>query len=171
MDAWREAVNRNIRLATPPLGSMTELELQAYKVPWPRSEGELLDIVNVLSNRKQDYGTCVYSMSIAAVAAFNYISHVVGATGFQAECADIDVIRRTRGIKGPFAIINAENMVYPQYDIPEKVREYLKKWRPWAVEEAKKNLAEEDPRYPAHPDVVAHWKKLKEATDHDTNNR
>jgi hypothetical protein len=39
-----------------------------------------------------------------------------------------------------------------------KVIECIKEWEPWASEEAKKLL--ESKSETAHPNVVAHWKRL-----------
>lgn len=120
---------------------MTEQEMRDSKVPWPKTIEELNDYINELSKDGGDYGKAVYCMSMAATAAFYYMSHVVGATGFQASCADLDIFRRTRSINGPFAIIAGEDMLYPQYNIQAKVSGYLSEWREWAAKEARKNLA------------------------------
>jgi hypothetical protein len=39
-------------------------------------------------------------------------------------------------------LIDAEKMLYPQYDIRNNLEEALEKWKPWAAEEAEKKLAE-----------------------------
>lgn len=144
----------------------TEKQLRNAQSPWPKTEKALLKYIKSMADAKDhDYGTCVYAMSLSAVATFNYVAHKLGCTGFQASCADLDIIRRTRSIKGPFAIIKAEQALYPQYNVPLQVAEYLREWQSWLKTEAEKQLK----AYPdAHPDVIAHWKKLaayeKEAT-------
>lgn len=138
----------------------SEKEMREAPSPWPKTEEELMSYIDSLVQRQHDYGTCCYAMSLAATAAFNYVASRLGTTGFQASCADLDFIRRSRGIKGPFMMINAEDMVYPQYDIHGKVNEFLAESKPWAAEQAKKNLVEAGDH--AHPNVVAHWKKLAE---------
>ena len=90
---------------TTSIKKMTEQELRGYKVPTPRSIDELTNIICDLTERKHDYGTCVYAMSIAATAAFNYMASTLGVTGFQASCADMDVLRRTRGYEHGFQVI------------------------------------------------------------------
>lgn len=139
------------------ISEMNEQQLRELEVETPKSLGELDDYITALVDRNHDYGTCVYAMSMAAVAAFNYVASQLGVTGFQASCADLDIIRRTRRIDGPFALINAHDMLYPQYNIKRKVGEYLTEWKPWAAEQAKQKLASCDF---AHPDVVSHWKDL-----------
>jgi len=96
--------------------AQTEQEMREHKVPWIKSIEELTEYIQSLVNREHDYGTSAYSMSLAATAAFNYIAGSLGTTGFQAGCADLDILRRTRSIKGPFKIVNYENALYPQYE-------------------------------------------------------
>ena len=92
----------------------TEKEMREAKVPWPKTIEELVEYINSLTDRTHDYGTTVYAMSMAATAAFYYAAHKVGSSGFQASCADLDILRRTRGFKAGFAILNYENLLYPQ---------------------------------------------------------
>ncbi len=135
----------------------TEAQMRDAKVPWPKTEKQLMEYIGSLVNRDHDYGTAVYAISMAATAAFNYVCGAEGCTGFQASCADMDVLRRTRLIDGPFMIIKGEDALYPQYDLPGKLDEALDKWKPWFKEEAAKKLAE---NAGAHPAVIEHWKKL-----------
>ena len=74
----------------------------------------------------------------------------------------MDVIRRTRHIKGPFILLQGSDALFPQYNLPNKLEEAMEKWKPWMKEEALKNLAD---RNQAHPDVIAHWKKLAGVTE------
>ncbi len=134
-----------------------EQEMREAKVPWPRNQRQLTEYIDSLVNRQHDYGTCVYAMSMAAEAAFNYVAHQLGVTGFQASCADLDIIRRTRSLKGPFMLIKGEDALYPQYDLPERLAKAMEEWKPWLKEQAEANLR--DVQH-AHPNVIAHWKKL-----------
>lgn len=139
----------------------TEEEMRAAKVPWPYTTRQLVQYIDSLVEREHDYGTCVYAMSMAAVAAFYYVSHRLGVTGFQASCADLDIIRRTRHLKGPFMIIDADKMLYPQYNIVGEVMKALKEWRPWAKKRAKELLA--DDGRSAADEVYDRWKRLASA--------
>lgn len=136
-----------------------ESEMRAADVPWFKTPEELIDYINGLVNEQHDYGTCVYAMSMAAVAAFQYVAGVLGTTGFQASCADLDVVRRTRHLKGPFILLKGEDALYPQYNLHGRLSEALASWRPWLKEEAGKLLVE-SPN--AHHEVVAHWQRLAE---------
>lgn len=143
------------------LATMTEEQLRVVDVPWPNTEEDMLATVRALIDRQHDYGTCVYAMSIAAVTVFRLVARKLGVTGFQASCADMDVLRRIRNWRAGFQVVNYENLLYPQYD--DKLRispESLLRddnVREWAAKEAKKLLAT---KMDAHADVLAHWRKL-----------
>lgn len=156
----RERKDKTEREAVMVDNSATEAQMRESKVPWPKTQKQLTDYIESLTKRNHDYGTCVYSVSMAAVATFNYVAGVLGITGFQSGCADFDIIRRTRCIKGPFMLIKGEDALYPQYDLPARLDETMEKWKPWLKEEAAKKLVEAGS---AHPDVVAHWEKLASA--------
>jgi hypothetical protein len=132
-----------------------EQEMRNQEAPWFDSLDQLQQYINSLVERPHDYGSCAYAMSLAAVAAFQYVASKLGTTGFQASCADLDFIRRTRNLKGPFMLIDAEKMLYPQYDIRNNLEEALEKWKPWAAEEAEKKLAEATSY--AADSVRSHW--------------
>ena len=140
---------------------MTEQELRESTAPTPTSIEELSAYIESLRTQKHDYGTRVYAMSLSATAAFNYIASSLGVTGFQASCADLDIVRRTRKLKGPFAIVKADDMLYPQYDFLNKSRALAEEWRPWAAEQAAKKIEEykDDPDLMS-PTVFAHWQWL-----------
>jgi len=137
----------------------TEKQLRKAEVPWLKTQKELMKYINALVNRKHDYGTSVYAMSMSAVAAYYYASSKVGATGFQASCADLDIIRRTRRLKGPFMIVDLSKALYPQYNLAQDVTNALLNSRAWLRDEAKKKLKDKFVKS-CHPDVIAHWKKL-----------
>lgn len=138
--------------------STTEAEMRAEEAPCPNTTEELSEYITSLVEREHDYGTCVYAMSLAATAAFNYVASKLGVTGFQASCADLDILRRTRLIKGPFIILKAADMCYPQYSLPEKLREAMGEWKDWVSKECAKKLEESGDQ--AHPDVKAHWELM-----------
>jgi hypothetical protein len=128
----------------PTTGKETEAELRDLAKPWPRTQDELHAYIESLVKRDHDYGTCVYAMSLSALAAFNYVAHKLGVTGFQASCADLDIVRRSRSIEGPFMLTKGQDMLFPQYDPLGEVEKALKATDPSAV----------------HPDVWAHWQAL-----------
>lgn len=139
----------------------TEQEMRDTTVPTFHSLEELKDYIDGLVKQQHDYGTCVYAMSMAATAAFNYVASQLGVTGFQASCADLDVLRRTRHIEGPFIFMQLRDLLYPQYNLHEKLNEFIASGQDWLKEEAAKQLAKHVQEGDlAHPNVVAHWRKL-----------
>lgn len=141
---------------------MTEHEMRDTEVETPNTKEELTATIEALVSQEHDYGTCVYAMSMAAVAAYNYVAHRLGVSGFQASCADLDIVRRTRMIDGPFMLITADKALYPQYDLQEMLAEAMTDWGPWLKEQAEKKITEDGDR--AHPNVLAHWRALASAT-------
>jgi hypothetical protein len=138
----------------------TEQQMREGKVPWLHTPEELAAYTRALTDRPHDYGTCVYAMSMAAVAAFQYVAHKLGVSGFQAGCADMDILRRTRSIEGGFRIVQYDDLLYPQYwdegrsgifeaALVENAAHYAEKARA---------LLAKCPA--AHPEVLAHWRRL-----------
>lgn len=136
-----------------------EAAMRAEKAPWPKTLDELTAYIKALSDGPHTYGTCVYAMSLSATAAYQFIASHLGCTGFQASCADLDILRRTRGLDGPFMILKAEDLLYPQYDLQEKLNEFIDQSKPWVAGEARKRLADQANNR-AHPDVKARWEEL-----------
>lgn len=140
---------------------MNEEEMRDAKVPTFQLPHEVMQYMEELVTQDHDYGTCVYAMSMSAVAAFNHVASRLGVTGFQASCADLDIIRRTRRIER-FVIIDLENALYPQYDLHKRLDEALEDAKPWLAEKAREALKEEE-KYPdsyMHPDVRRHMEEL-----------
>lgn len=138
-----------------PLRPKTEEELVAYireMAAWPNSTTDAVE----------GYGRCVYAMSYAAVATFNYIASTLGVTGFQAGCADLDILTHTRGMKHGFLILNGNDVLYPQYDLVEKAREFVGQCRMSEDirTEARRLLAEATNAAPA---VAARWQEIADA--------
>lgn len=101
----------------------------------------------------------------AALAAFNLVARRAGVTGFQAGWATMMFFREANLIKGPFGFVKAEDALYPQYNLPEKVRTWLEEdWADWIREEAQKHL-EDDRDLPVNEAVLAHWHKLAEGRE------
>jgi hypothetical protein len=154
----RDAEDLSRKMAAPMKESaQTEAEMRAAKAPTPYTSSQLTEYVESLVKRTHDYGTCVHAMSLAATATFNYVAHQLGVTGFQASCADLDILRQTRHIDGPFILLKGQDALFPQYDLRGKLNDALKEWKPWLKEQAAKKLTESGS---AHPDVVSHWKML-----------
>ena len=143
------------------LTGMDDEQLRDYKTPWPKSIEELNETINAVVNRGHDYSTAVYAMSIAAEAAFNYVAGRLGVSGFQASCADLDFLNRTRRLKA-FQIIDYSEVLYPQYH--DKINSIsvdsiIAENKDFFREECKKMLAEHESASPA---VIKNWKEILE---------
>lgn len=140
----------------------TEKDMRDATVPWLKTADELRDYITALAERPHDYGTCVYAMSMAAEAAKNYVAGKLGVSGFQAGAADMDFLRRARGMKHGFRLFDYANLLYPQYWDDEQ--RYV--WQAALREpETRKRFAEEAARLlrespNAAPRVRAHWETL-----------
>lgn len=135
----------------------SEKELRESEVPTFDTPKELYKYIDSFATRHHDYGTCVYAMSMASVATFNYIARKLGVTGFQASCADLDILKRIRRMQHGFRVVDYDKLLYPQYwssdhfptpqqMLTENIKELAK---------AARELLKE--RGVAHPDVVRHW--------------
>lgn len=140
----------------------SEAELRDSTAPTPDLPRDLAAYVAALTERQHEYGTCVYAMSLAATATFNYVASALGVTGFQAGCADLDVLKRTRGLKWG-KLLDFEKLLHPQY----LTDEHYPSWRVLLVEhreELGKRAAEMLAKSPdASWRVVEHWRALVEA--------
>lgn len=106
------------------------------------------------------YETYPEAIAEITLAAFNFAAGQLSASGWAASHAELLFMAKSRGIDGPFAVVSARDMLYPQYSdrIPAI---YRKKWLPWAKEEAQKMLdAQDTALYPAAASVYKHWKDL-----------
>ena len=147
---------------------MNEQEMRDEEAPWPKTIEDLTDYINKVVDQPQDYGTCVYAMSLAATAAFHYAASKVGASGFQGECADMDVLRRTRGFEHAFLIRDLGNLLYPQYRDNFDTLAFdslLAQNASWLKKEAQKMLAESTEF--AAPAVIAHWQMILTLPDEE----
>jgi len=139
------------------MADQTEQEMRDSDAPTHGTTEELKAYIDGLVNRGHDYGTCVYAMSLAATAAFNFVASKLGVTGFQASCADLDILKRTRRMKHGFMILDANDVLYPQYDLVRKAAEFVERQRKELAPEAKKLLAKSPD---AHPNVRARWEEI-----------
>jgi hypothetical protein len=69
----------------------------------------------------------------------------------------MDVLRRTRGYKHGFMVLNGDDVLYPQYDLVNKAREFVAKKMVELKPEARK-LLKESPD--ARPAVLERWREI-----------
>ena len=135
------------------LAKATEKQLGDFPRLCPRSMRELNAITKALASRKHTYGTCVHAIALAAEAAYNFISHKLGVTGFQASCADIQILSRSRSMKHGCRIIDYGALLYPQYNDEFRINLSAEQF----AHIRKAARAKLDDKGSAHPDVAAHW--------------
>lgn len=139
-----------------------EEKLRDEQIPRFDNIKDLAAYIERLASDKHSYGSCVYAMSHAAVATFNYMASKLGVSGFQASCADMDILRHTRALQRG-RVIDYKNLLYPQYiksDYFPTVEDLMIENKEWLKEEARKRLEEKSPY--AADGVLAHWKRLSE---------
>lgn len=134
----------------------------------------------VLGRESDGYGKCVEAMWRAAYMAHELVASRLGVTGFQHGMSSLTLLGALRDIEGPYMLVDASMALFPQYDLPGRVREFLEgdDVRSWLAREARRKLAEaaKEPEYSewtdedgvqhrmrrVHIDVEAHWKRLVE---------
>ncbi len=155
----------NEKVKAKDLKEMSEEELREAEVVWPKTEEELGEIIDALIERNHTYGTCVYAMSIAMVSAMRYVSHELGVTGFQASCADLDVLSRTRNLNWG-TLLDYEDLLWPQKwhsdNFPSRIDIWSDNKEKFA-EKAKEKI-EENNKGEVHERVWKHWEELANKT-------
>ena len=131
--------------------------------PRPENVKQLADLIESLTVFDHDGGAGGYEQAAdalwkAAQAAFDYVSRRCGVTGFQASWAALRFYGEVMGVDGPFMVIRASDAVYPQYDIPARVEEFLSESGPWLREQAQAKLAG-DMTFVVDA-VREHWERL-----------
>ena len=168
---------------------MSTEKIQKPNVPaHPEALGEAIENLiaavadpNITLGRESDgYGKCVEAMWRAAYMAHELVASRLGVTGFQHGASSLTLLGVLRDIEGPYMLVDASKGLYPQYDLPAQVCEFLEgdAVRSWLAREARKKLAEaaKEPEFSewtdedgvqhrvrhVHIDVEAHWKRLAE---------
>lgn len=141
---------------------MTELEYKELiykKASAVRNQKDLSALIREITSYDHDYGTIVYGCMAAMEAAFNVVNRSPqgGITGFQASCLGWECIRKFMSIEPPCRLQDFNNLLYPQYaDRFEKtISDEI-----WKDIQAKAQEKLDKEKRHAHPDVVAHWKKI-----------
>lgn len=110
------------------------------------------------------YELSANAMWLAGEAAFNYAASQVGASGFQGSWAALQLYAKLMQIEGGFIVLKAEDMLYPQYNLVERLHDWTDSddMTRWLGDEAEKRLALSEN---AAERVIEHWKTLVAARD------
>ena len=122
---------------------------------------ELAKYINELVAYPHDYNTSGYAITKALRATEMLMAHLLGTTGFQHGYARLAFLKEEMGSKSGVAVIDFDNLMYPQYDILAKVAHMIKehkksKYFKNVVRERIAENKEED----VHPAVWARWQEL-----------
>jgi len=106
------------------------------------------------------YGKCVEAMWRAAYIAHEAVARELGVTGFQHSVSSLTLLAALRGWTGPVMVLNGEDVLYPQYDLVQKTRDWLESddVRTWLANEADKRL---DERTDPIDTLAEHWFNLR----------
>jgi hypothetical protein len=126
---------------------------------------DLANQIQEIVSKSYSYEDAPNALAEAALLAFNFVASELGVSGYQASYADMVFLSKSRLIKGPFAIVKAEDMLYPQYDILKDVQKHLDTWSSWVAEEATRRLKGSANLYSPSFTVIDHWKKLAAQAD------
>lgn len=139
--------------------------------PYPHSMNELSTYITSRLQEPNTYESVPETLADIALAAFNYACGELGVTGYQASIAELVFLGKSRRIKGPFALVRAEDDLYPQNSILDQVEQLRDEWSPWLKDEAAKLVYETatKPQYPPHPQVYQHWVNLANADQEASN--
>lgn len=108
-------------------------------------------------NEANDYNSTAEAAVKAAVLAFNYAADNRGLTGFQGSWAALKAYAEIMHYDCPIAMFKADDLLYPQYDLPARLAKWMEECKPWLAEQAREKL---DSKTFAVPHVEAHWRKL-----------
>ena len=125
------------------------------------TEKELPDFfARIIHGYNHDYGTMCHAVAACALAAAAAASNDedVGLSGFQAGFVMWDFIRNwtKTGNKCGLKLVDYDDMLYPQY--AEKFEKMINKDN-WELIQ-KKAMENLEKSKDAHPDVIAHWRKI-----------
>jgi hypothetical protein len=126
---------------------------------WPKSEEELIEYLRKIEDQPHDYSSIAKALTDVTVAMFNYFASKHGMTGFQASYSGLQFLKITRGIEGPFGIVDGSNLLYPQYDLMAQVEKWIHEWKPTLADKAIELLNEKDHEL-ISPNVIERWKEI-----------
>lgn len=111
------------------------------------------------------YESVPEALADIALAAFNFACSELGVTGYQASIAELVFLAKSRRIKGPFALVKAEDDLYPQNSVLDQVERLRDDWSDWIKGEAAKLVYQHAtrPNDMTHPAVKQHWIDLANA--------
>ncbi|MER2060463.1 MAG: hypothetical protein ABTA16_16705 [Niallia sp.] len=80
---------------------------------YPKSLEEFIEYVKEIESQPHSYNTIAEALTDTTLAFFNYFASKHGMTGFQASWAEMNFIRKSRGLEAPFMIVDSSKLLYP----------------------------------------------------------
>ena len=138
---------------------MNDQEFEEYRKKfcvgiYPKTSAELKKRIDKIVNAPHDYNTSAEAIVKVAMLAKQYVYHKLGNSGFQAGWADLEELALSRWMQDGFIIFDGNDLLYPQYDLDQKFRDWKQETRKALKDKAKKLLMK-SPN--AHPDVRLRW--------------
>lgn len=124
----------------------------------PKSWEDFKEYVEEIESQPHGYNSIADALTQSTVAFFNYFASKHGMTGFQASWSQMQIIATLRNMEAPFMIVDSSKLLYPQYDVENDVKEFLKNSKAELSKIAKKNL-EENNEFTSQR-VIARWEEL-----------
>jgi sulfur relay (sulfurtransferase) DsrC/TusE family protein len=122
-----------------------------FDVPWPEDEEELLDFIrSELKAADSEEGVDNYNRRSEAVwrtalATFRYVANEANVNMEQARFAIMSFIRHSKGIDGPFALLDSDSMLFETDDeIKQRINNWLDSWSEWVEDQARQMVEEEE---------------------------
>lgn len=107
-------------------------------------------------NEKHTYTSSAEAVADTAEAAFDLVASELGITGAQASWAAMRAHTLVMGWDFPVLVLRGSELLYPQYDLPARLAEWVDDCRPWMRERARALLSTSG----AVPNVLEHWRRL-----------
>lgn len=148
-------------MVTPRLGgTQMERELRMSENREIKTWGEFVDRMMHLELTSHDYNTSAEAVVEAAVLAFNIMASSMGLTGFQGGWAALTAYCEEMSLTCPVMMLKAEDLLYPQYNVPGRVQEWIDESREWCAEQAQAKLDAAKDDSLVHPAVRKRWMDL-----------
>lgn len=131
------------------------------------TRNELVDFIDAKLAESHDYNSSAEAVRDVMVAAFDLMADALGLTGFQASWAALQGYAAAMHYDCPLIVLKAEDMLYPQYDLPGRLAEWMDECGPWLTEHAQALLDERKDDGFVVDRVREHWRTIARQAPHN----
>lgn len=125
---------------------------------FPKTKEDFNKYLEELESKNHTYETITDALTDATLAFFNYFAVKHDMTGYQCSWAELQFLKKSRGMQAPFMIVDSSKMLYPQYDLHKDLDEFLEDSMDELSKIAKENLDNNDGYISKR--VLNRWKEL-----------